>query len=120
MLMAMKMLAKADQPMASVMLPHDPAHAERARHWCSVHLVRYERVAAPSDCDYAVARDPSHAAAYSNRNSIWLSANEPARALRNFNEAIAWSPGSTSTAASHAVGSASVIVHLLTTPRLFE
>ena len=80
------------QPAPDIALPHDPAHAERARHWCGVHLTRGELVAALSDCDYAIARDPRDATALSNRGSVWIAANEPSRALLDFDAAIALSP----------------------------
>ncbi len=77
---------------SDIPLPHDPAHADRARHWCGIHLARDELVAALSDCDYAIAFDPKDATALSNRGSVWLAANEPARALLDFDAAIAISP----------------------------
>lgn len=80
------------QSLSSPPLPHDPEHAERARHWCGIHLSRNELVAALSDCDYAVAREPKDSAALSNRGSVWLAANEPSRALRDFDAAIKLSP----------------------------
>lgn len=73
-------------------LPHDPTHAERARHWCAVHLSRKELAAALSDCDYAIARDPNDSAALSNLGAVWIAANELARALRDFDEAIVLKP----------------------------
>ena len=80
------------QALSSPPLPHDPEHAEKARHWCGIHLSRNELVAALSDGDYAVARDPKDSAALSNRGSVWLAANEPSRALRDFDAAIELSP----------------------------
>jgi len=73
-------------------LPHDPAHAEQATTWCALHLARREIVAALSDCDYAVARDPKDVAALSNRGAVWLLAGDPKRAIVDFDAALALKP----------------------------
>lgn len=72
--------------------PHNEAHAGRAIAWCGYHLARGELVAALSDCNYAVARDPKSIAALSNRGSVYLIAGEPARAMADFDAAIQLAP----------------------------
>ena len=72
--------------------PHDSSHADRALVWCAVHLARNELVAALSDCNYAVARDPESAAALSNRATVWLLAGEPKRALVDIEAALTLTP----------------------------
>jgi len=71
---------------------HDSSHADRALVWCAVHLARKELVAALSDCNYAVERDPESAAAFSNRASVWLLAGEPKRALIDIEAALRLTP----------------------------
>lgn len=73
-------------------LPHDPAHAERAIDWCAAHVAKREMVQAMSDCDYAVAKNPTNPRAWSNRGSVWLLAGEAARALKDFDAALALTP----------------------------
>ena len=72
--------------------PHDPAHADRALDWCAAHLARKELVAALSDCDHALARDPKSAAALSNRASVWILAGEEKRALVDIEAALVLTP----------------------------
>lgn len=73
-------------------LPHNPAHSDQPIGWCAYHMGRREHVAALSDCDYAVARDPRSVAALSNRGSVYLLAGEPSRAIVDFDAAIALVP----------------------------
>lgn len=73
--------------------PHDPAHAERSADWCAAHMAKREMVQAMSDCDHAVAKEPTNPRVLSNRGSVWLLAGEPSRALKDFEAALALAPG---------------------------
>jgi tetratricopeptide (TPR) repeat protein len=67
---------------------HPPSDGPNAVSWCAAHISRGELIQAYFDCDQAVNDDPANASAFSNRGSLFLLTNDPARAVADFEAAL--------------------------------
>jgi tetratricopeptide (TPR) repeat protein len=67
---------------------HPASDGSNAASWCAAHISRGELIQAYFDCDQAVNDDPTNASAFSNRGSLFLLTNDPARAVADFDTAL--------------------------------
>ena len=67
---------------------HPPSDGPNSVSWCAAHISRGELIQAYFDCNQAVNDDPTNASAFSNRGSLFLLSNDPARAVADFEAAL--------------------------------